>query len=492
MNNTILFESVNNNGYLYDSQKSTIVYSHPILIRIYELYEKGFCKEQVVGELASEEYSDSEINYYVAKYDFLLENGFGGKVNWEEKLSGVISARVVESQLSNLDNLVFQVINDCNLQCKYCCYGELYENPPVSKKKPMTFDLAQTVIDYMSDYWNSKLNYSQENIIGIGFYGGEPLLNFELIKKVVSYISNLRLKTTPKFVYNMTTNGMLLDRHMDFMADHNFSLLISLDGNKLHDYLRVDKNNRSSFDRVFANIKSLQHEYPDYFDKKVRFNSLLNSKSSVMGIYDFIFNEFGKVPMIGPLSVSGLKADKIDEFKSIYKSYQEDVEMAKVFKSTSVKYKNIGFFFYYHLKNSYKQYCDLLLNDGKKDMKIPTGTCIPFFKKMFVTVDGDILACERIGLNHVLGKVTDCVSLDFEKIANIYNDYYSFIKKQCSNCFRADDCPECFFQFPFDKEGPVCSSSFDEDAQKKYLGDMISVLENDPSCFDFVNNFVFA
>lgn len=492
MDNTILFKSKKGNSYLYDSKKSTMLYSHPILTMICELHSNGLCKEQIFNELHSSGYVDSEINYYISKYDFLLENGFGSKTNWEEKLSGVISARVVESQLSNLDNLVFQVTNDCNLQCKYCCYGDLYENPPLSKKGPMTFDLAKTVIDYMSTYWDSKSNFSQENVIGIGFYGGEPLLNFELISKVVSYVSNLHLKTTPKFVYNMTTNGMLLDRYMDFIVDYNFSLLISLDGNKLHDSLRVDKSNRSSFDRVFANIKSLQCKYPDYFDKKVRFNSLLNSKSSVREIYDFIFNEFGKIPMIGPLSVSGLKTDKIEEFKSIYKPYQEDIEMAKKFKSTSVKYKNIGFFFYYHLKNSYKQYCDLLLNDKKKDMKIPTGTCIPFFKKMFVTTEGNILACERIGLNHVLGKVTDHVLLDFEQIATIYNGYYSYIKKQCSNCFRADDCPECFFQFQFDKEGPVCPSSFNENDQKKYLGDMISVLEDDPSSFGIVNDFVFA
>ena len=82
--------------------------------------------------------------------------------------------------------------------------------------------------------------------------------------------------------------------------------------------------------------------------------------------------------------------------------------------------------------------------------------------------------------------------LDFEQIATIYNGYYSYIKKQCSNCFRADDCPECFFQFQFDKEGPVCPSSFNENDQKKYLGDMISVLEDDPSSFGIVNDFVFA
>lgn len=492
MNNTIFFKSKGENTYLYDSHKSSLIYAHPILSRIHELSRKGMDENQILNELRTMEYSEEDIKYYLGKYGFLLENGFGTETDLEKKLSGVISAKIVESQLSNLDNLVFQVTNDCNLQCKYCCYGELYENPSSSFRGPMTFDIARRVIDYLSEYWKSGLNHSRKNIIGIGFYGGEPLLNFDLIKQIVSYILNLDLQNTPRFVFNMTTNGMLLDRYMDFIADHNFSLLISLDGNKLHDYLRVDKSNSSSFERVYANIKSLQSKYPDYFEKKVSFNSLLNSKSSVKDVYQFIYSEFGKIPMIGPLSINGLKSDKIDDFKSIYKPYQETEEMAKIFKNTSVKYKNIGFFFYYHLKNSYKQYCDLLLKDRRSINKIPTGTCIPFFKKMFVTADGDILACERIGLEQVLGKVTDYVILDFEKISNIYNAYYSFIRKQCFNCFRADDCPECFFQFPFNSEGPVCPSLFDEDAQKKHLSDMISVLENNPSNFDIVNNFVFA
>ena len=111
---------------------------------------------------------------------------------------------------------------------------------------------------------------------------------------------------------------------------------------------------------------------------------------------------------------------------------------------------------------------------------------------MFITSNGDILVCERIGLQHVLGHVSDKVDLDFDKVVETYNGYYSFIKQQCAQCYHADDCPECFLQFLFSSGGPVCPSLFDEERQKQHLGNIVSTLEDDPSCFNIVNKFVFA
>ena len=317
-------------------------------------------------------------------------------------------------------------------------------------------------------------------------------MNFDLITKIVSYVEGLKITTSPKFVYNMTTNAMLLDRYMDYLVEHNFSILLSLDGDKEGDYLRVDKHNHASFDRVFSNIKKLQVKYPDFFAERISFNSLLNVKSSAEDIYNFIFREFGKTPAISSISINGVRKDKIDEFKTIYKSYDEQNMLSKMLKDKSLHYKDLGFFFYYHLENAYRQYCDLLMTKKSRTIKIPTGTCIPFFRKMFITSNGDILVCERIGLQHVLGHVSDKVDLDFDKVVETYNGYYSFIKQQCAQCYHADDCPECFLQFPFSSGGPVCPSLFDEERQKQHLGNIVSTLEDDPSCFNIVNKFVFA
>lgn len=493
MKNTLIFKSLGHT-FLYDSHKSYLFYIHPIIERINDLYEQECEQEISIDSLLNEfkKLSREEIEYYVKKHLYLKENNFFLSTDYKDKLSGNISSEVVKNQLSNLDNLVFQVTNDCNLQCKYCCYGSLYENPNEININFMSFETARKIIDYLCEFWNSNKSFSKNNKIGIGFYGGEPLLNFELISNIILYLESLNLKNTPQFVYNMTTNGMLLDRYMDYLVNHDFSLLLSLDGNEIHDQFRVDKNNKASFGKVYQNIKNLQKLYPIFFKKKVNFNSLLNSTSSIDEIYNFIFDEFGKVPSINSISTVGLKKEKIDEFSKLYHPYKEEQLHVKMLNEKSVTQKDMGFFFYYHLGNSYKQYCDLLINSQGKYIKVPSGTCIPFFKKMFVTAEGHILACERIGLEHVLGKIGDEVYLDFDKIANYYNRYYTCIKQQCVHCFRADDCPECFFQFPFTNKMPVCQSVFGEEDQKKHLELIVSNLEKNPCCFENVNKMVFA
>lgn len=494
MKNTILFKSKSENTYLYDSEQSSLLYTHPVLNQICKLKELSIDDSEIYKILLDEysNYTEESLSYYLKKYYFLLECGFMQTTDYGDVLSAKISAKTIESQLSNLDNLVFQVTNDCNLSCKYCCYGDLYKNTVFPEKKMMDFSTAKKVIDYMYGYWESNLSFSQKNVIGIGFYGGEPLLNFTLIEQVVRYIEGLDLTNNPKFVFNMTTNGMLLDHYMDYLAEHNFSLLLSLDGDKKQDYLRVDKNNKSSFDRVFRNIKQLQENHPDYFADRVNFNSLLNSKSSPKEIYDFIFSEFGKEPMISSFSTNGVEPDKKKDFDAIYQPYMENVDMANLLKSKSIRYKDIGFFFYYHSGNSYKQYCDLLIKEKKSKKRIPTGTCLPFFKKMFVLTNGNILACERIGLEHVLGKVDDSVHLDFEQIAKLYNTYYAFMKQQCSQCFRADDCPECLFQFPFSEGGPVCPHFNDESYRRDHLGELVTTIEENTLSYELISKFVFA
>ncbi len=81
-------------------------------------------------------------------------------------------------------------------------------------------------------------------------------------------------------------------------------------------------------------------------------------------------------------------------------------------------------FLHWHSGNVFKSYNDLLFGVEKKKW-IPTGTCLPFEKKMFVTVNGKILPCERISHDYALGKVTDTgVILDIEQIADTYNKWY--------------------------------------------------------------------
>lgn len=96
----------------------------------------------------------------------------------------------VISALANLPQLVFEVTDACNLRCKYCAYGEFYEDYDCRENKMLSSENAISLINYLVEYWNSGYNFSAFSNISISFYGGEPLLNFHFIKTVVSYIKN--------------------------------------------------------------------------------------------------------------------------------------------------------------------------------------------------------------------------------------------------------------------------------------------------------------
>lgn len=144
-------------------------------------------------------------------------------------------------------NYILHLTNDCNLNCKYC-----YEKDKYTHQK-LSFEKITALID------NEILNHS--NSVGISFYGGEPLLEKEIIYKVVDYINKAKSKT--KFLFNITTNGILLDdEFIKFMKKNKFlNIGYSIDGTKEnHNLNRSSLNSTDTFDIIEKNaIKLLKN-----------------------------------------------------------------------------------------------------------------------------------------------------------------------------------------------------------------------------------------
>lgn len=491
MDSTIYFKTKNNYSYYYDMNNLCLLNIHPIIERIRSL-DKSDCKENREACLLSEypDMSLNDISYYIRKYEFLKSKKFFSSLNIQKHVSGRINADIVEQQISNVDSILFQVTSKCNLKCKYCCYGDMYMDTNLNTDISITS--VRVFFEYLSRYWKSNHNLSYNHPIRIGFYGGEPLVNFDLIEQIVNLAIEYAGKYGIQLSYSMTTNALLLNRYQDFIVKHEFKLLISLDGNEENDQLRVDANNIPSFKRVFKNVKNLMNTYPDYFCKNVEFNSVLNRFSTVKEIHEFIFKEFGKIPLVEPISQNELNRDKYKEYEAIHNQYHEPIELASKRKERSPFYKELGFFFYYQLNNSYKHYCELLYQQTRYKKRIPTGTCLPFFKKVFISSDNRIYACEKIGLQYVLGSINDEVCLDFAKIANMYNKYFEKMEIQCGSCYSVADCGQCLFQMQMKDGNPICAIRMNKPEYQKYLSGLFSGLEDNIFLFNEVNKLIFA
>ena len=207
--------------------------------------------------------------------------------------------------LANLTQLTLEVTDACNLKCKYCGSGDLYNDYDKRDNRIINIKAAINIIDYLVEFWNSSYNTFANKNVFISFYGGEPLLSMTFIRKIVSYIKNIECKYRT-FKFSMTTNAILLDRYMDFLVENQFELLISLDGNEYNTSYRVDKRGKPAFKKIIKNVDCLFKKYPDYFNEKVNFNAVLHNRNSVEEIVMYIKNKYNKIPSIGELNNIGV------------------------------------------------------------------------------------------------------------------------------------------------------------------------------------------
>lgn len=395
----------------------------------------------------------------------------------------------IRHALANLPIITFEVTDACNLKCKYCGYGEFYNDYDERKDQKMPFQYAHVILDYLLDFWNSNRNISSDRNVYIGFYGGEPLLNMPFVESVVEYVEKMPVHHR-RFTFAMTTNAILLDKYMDFLAEKQFSLLISLDGNEFNDSYRVDKAGNPSFDRVVHNVNLLRERHPDYFREKVNFNSVLHNRNSVQEIHDFFQQKYGKIPSIGELNNMGIREDKRELFNQTYRNQVESLLQSEHYEEidrerfiTSPTYQSACTFLHQYCDFVYRNYNELLYGKPKENRWI-TGTCMPFGKKMFVTVNGKILPCERIGQQFALGTVdNNGVMLDFDEISNKYNHYFAKLESQCKGCFNKQSCMQCIFNLNDLEEQPICKGCMNHHDFEAYKAQNMAFLAANPEAY---------
>ena len=286
----------------------------------------------------------------------------------------------------------------------------------------MDIKKAKMLIDFLVIKIKSSANKSILNRIAVSFYGGEPLLNMDFIKEMVSYTQRLNDEHI-EFTYMVTTNAVYLKKYIEFLIEHDFSITVSLDGSKENNAYRKLKNNMPSYDIVYSNLKYIQEHHSNFFSQKIRFNTVMHNLNNSQEAFSFIYYNFRTVPHLSEINPAGINSYK----KSFYKELvitkpfdrNETIEndMKEALGLDYGKLKQLQHFIFHYNGNIYDNYNELLIK--RKDMRrLPTATCIPFSKRIFVTVSGKIYPCERIGHQFVLGEITDKeVKIDCEYIA---------------------------------------------------------------------------
>lgn len=475
---TIIFETENKNSYIYDDSNRQTILIHPELRLIHEN-------------------SKDNDPYYIAKYNYLKKHGFFADPK-PANLKKRIDESMIKDSIIQSQQIVFEVTDLCNLRCSYCSLGEFYDGFEERNTANINSQSAMTLLKYIFNLKHENIN----QLLTISFYGGEPLLNVEFIKQVVKLVQHLNTDKKLNVVYSMTTNATLIHKHIQFLADNNFKLLISLDGNKEnHSYRTFRNNNENSFQKVIDNIDRIKSEYPEYFESNINFNAVLHNRNSVQSIYEFIYDKYHKIPMISELATEDVKSEKKHLFDKMYKNKfksEQDFnkEKTKLTKSIdnqqSIYTEAINYIKYFSINYYTASLLSVLCSEEKH---LPTNTCIPFSKKIFVTTRNQLLPCEKINHKYSLGQVNPDVEINIKEITQQFNIYYEHLEKVCKNCYLYKFCGICMFSVmnldKLDKEKFLCDNFHNKTDFKTKLHRIFTYLERNPIiCTDILENVI--
>jgi uncharacterized protein len=170
---------------------------------------------------------------------------------------------------SSFKILVLETTEQCNYRCRYCIYNPAYAHRRNHGDRAMSAHIASASIDYL-DKHSSKLDS-----VSITFYGGEPLIGFDLIKSCVDY-SRSAINKNKTVNYSLTTNGSLITKDVArYLNENAFNITLSLDGPKDdHDSYRIDSGNKGTFERTIGGLINLHEAFGKSFSTRVVINTV--------------------------------------------------------------------------------------------------------------------------------------------------------------------------------------------------------------------------
>ena len=321
-----------------------------------------------------------------------------------------------------MQRLILQVTQRCNFSCRYC--HNIYSKSArfVSERSDMNWNVAKQSVDYF-------INHSQDSeSVDIYFYGGEPLLNFTLIKKVVEYLE-LRINTK-SVIYHITTNGSLLTEEIAiFLAKYKFKVAISIDGN----------NERQNWARKFADGG---YTYDIVWDKIQMLQTLYGEHNNIMFL-PVVFADEDRKKVVYFFESNGIEQNRIILLEAnvsgidyAHSLIQKEPSKEKVINASLVDFDNID----EDKFNDFVKKYDNKHNIGK--IWHHAGTCIPGYFKLFVNTKGFFYPCENASEcpDMCIGNVIDGINI--ENAITVLN-VGQITKEDCKNCWALRFCSMC-------------------------------------------------
>lgn len=314
--------------------------------------------------------------------------------------------------------LCLHIAHDCNLACQYC-FAE--EGEYHGRRALMSFEVGKKALDFLVANSGSRVN------LEVDFFGGEPLMNWQVVKDLVAYGRSLEEPYNKKFRFTLTTNGVLLnDEVLEFANKEMANIVLSIDGRKeVHDKMRPFRGGQGSYDMIVPKFQKVaeSREQTDYYVRGTFTHHNLDFSQDVLHLADLGFKQISVEPVVAPPEED-------------YAIQKEDIpflldEYDRLAKEMIVRRKSGQKFNFFHFM--------IDLQGGPCVAKRLSG-CGSGTEYLAVTPWGDFYPChqfvgqEKFLMGNVDEGITNTDIRDEFKCCNVY------AKEECKKCFAKFYC----------------------------------------------------
>ncbi len=392
-----------------------IVYDMISLIE--PLYEQGVTDADTLTAAALHvgglKYPESEVREAVGE---VLELASAGQLFAKDIYENYVDS--FKDRQTVVKALCLHIAHDCNLACKYC-FAE--EGEYHGRRALMSFEVGKKALDFLVANSGNRVN------LEVDFFGGEPTLNFDVVKQIVEYGRSLEKEHNKKFRFTLTTNGVLLnDEILEFANKEMGNVVLSIDGRKeVNDRMRPFRGGQGSYDTIVPKFKHVaeSRNQTNYYVRGTYTHYNLDFSEDVLHLADLGFEQISVEPVVAqPTDDYAIREEDIPKLKEEY-----DKLAAEMIK----RRKEGRPFNFFHFM--------IDLEGGPCVVKRLSG-CGSGCEYLAVTPWGDLYPCHQFVGNEkfLMGNVDEGIKR--EDITNEFKQCNVYAKEKCRKCFAKFYC----------------------------------------------------
>ena len=402
------------NGYniVMDTASGSVHLVDEVAYDIIEMHENHTKDEIISGILkkyaAQPDVTESEIEECLDDISMLIKQN---KLFSEDKYEKL--AYEFKNNSNVIKALCLHVAHTCNLNCSYCFASQ---GKYKGNRALMSFETGKRAFDFLIE--NSGTRHNLE----VDFFGGEPLMNWDVVVKLVEYARSIEKQHNKNFRFTLTTNGVLLDdEKIDFLNENMSNVVLSLDGRpEIHDHFRKDYSGKGSYDAIVPKFKRLVEKRggKNYYMRGTFTHNNVDFTNDIFHMADLGFKELSMEPVVCP--PGDPYALTKEDLPKLFEQYEI---LAK--EMLKRKKEGNGFTFYHYM---------LDLKNGPCIYKRITG-CGSGTEYMAVTPWGELFPCHQFvgDEKYSLGNIWDGV-----KNTAVQDEF-----RKC-NAYARPDCKDCW------------------------------------------------